>query len=132
MSESGTQTQERSARNGAGGQQQARTSSPVQRWEGTGKGSAHRAWRNACRHQAMVDSTAYHEAGNALDRAIKEASTWPFGVDKMVARRKMRRLYRALASCREAEAKLLVKMGIEYNNTFSRSQQKLTSFDPRA
>jgi hypothetical protein len=80
----------------------------------------------------MVDSTAYHEAGNALCRAIRESSTWPWAVDKMFAVRRMRRLYAALASVREAEAQLLVRMGIEYNNTFSRSHQKIDAFAPDA
>lgn len=137
MSEATTTTRRTTSGGGKIGQQPTqqptgRLQSPVQRWEGTGKGSAHRTWRNACRHQAMVDSTAYHEAGNALCRAIRESSTWPWAVDKMFAVRKMRRLYGALANVREAEAQLLVKLGIEYNNTFTRQQQKIEAFDPNA
>lgn len=107
-------------------------SSPVQRWEGTGRGSAHRAWRESCRRRAQNDSTAYHEAGNALCRAIKESSVWPWALDKKLVIRRIRRLYAHMASLREAEAKTLVQLGIEYNAAFTKGTQKLDAFDPTA
>lgn len=107
-------------------------SSPVRRWEGTGKGSVHRKWRTDARRSAINDSAAYIEAGNALCRAIRESSTWPFAIDKAMAIRKIRKLYSHLAKLREAEAQTLVKLGIEYNAAFTKASQKVDAFDPAA
>jgi hypothetical protein len=105
--------------------------SPVQRFGGTGKGSAHRAWRMACREQAIQDCGAYVEAANIIDRAIRSKKSWPFSVGKRVARSKMRRIYRRLAQIRLDEAQLCVKLGMEYTNTFGYAKGHVTEeFEP--
>ena len=104
--------------------------SPVEQWTGIGKGSKHRAWRRASREQAIRDSSAYIESGNALCRVIREKSTWPFALDKKFVLRRIRRHHAKLAALRLAEAQELVALGLTYNQAFSPSAQKVDEFDP--
>lgn len=108
----------------------SRNRSPVEQWAGIGKGSKHRAWRKASREQAIRDSSAYIESGNALARVIREKSTWPFALDKKFVLRRIRRHHAKLAALRLAEAQELVALGMTYNQAFSPTAQKVEEFDP--